>query len=371
MPEGLRDPGPVLVAPRLVATLARPVSLLLDAHHRVVDLLDGEQRLCGEGQVALAVDGDRAALAGLLVELHVTGLALLGERVRLGLQVGRLADVDGALFGQQLELLGQELLVARVRPDRDLLGGCGGGGHLLGGDRLRWRLGGRGGAGVLLGSARNGLRRVRLGGRGGGDRLGGRLLGRRGRRGLGGLLGGGLGGRLGGGLGGRLGRGLGRDLGRRGLGGCLGPVPTHRPGRRGRRLLLGRAGPRCRLGCARGLRSAARRRGLLRGGHGSSSWASGPTLPPGSSRGAARGGDHTETPTKRQNFPDTAVSHHPRVGNRWLEASRPRGYPRRRPVRAGRAPARCPRPARTRDAVPGARCGPRPSARRRCGGAGP
>jgi len=44
-----------------VATLARPVSLLLDAHHRVVDLLDGEQRLCGEGQVALAVDGDRAA----------------------------------------------------------------------------------------------------------------------------------------------------------------------------------------------------------------------------------------------------------------------------------------------------------------------
>ena len=63
----------------------------------IVDLLDGQQGLAGERQVPLTVDRHGAALARLLVELHVTGLALERQRVRLGPQRGGLLLVDGAL----------------------------------------------------------------------------------------------------------------------------------------------------------------------------------------------------------------------------------------------------------------------------------
>ena len=51
-----------------------------------VDLLDGRPGLGGQGQVALALDGQRVALARLLVELDIAGLAVLGQRVGLGLE---------------------------------------------------------------------------------------------------------------------------------------------------------------------------------------------------------------------------------------------------------------------------------------------
>jgi hypothetical protein len=62
----------------LEASLAVPVRLVGDPQLRVVDLLHGQRGLAGERQVALPVDGDGPALSGLLVELHVTGLALQG-----------------------------------------------------------------------------------------------------------------------------------------------------------------------------------------------------------------------------------------------------------------------------------------------------
>ena len=189
---------------RLVAPLAGAVGLLGDPHEGVLDLLDRSERLGREGEVALAVDRDRPALARLLIELHVAGLALLGQRVGLRLQRLGLLLVDPTLGDEGPTLLLQELGVGRIRPDR----GLGPGGALLGRGLGRRRLLGRGCD--LLGG---GLGRRRLLGRGCGllgggcDLLGGGLGRRR-------LLGGGLGRRrlLGGGLGRRrlLGGGLGR-----------------------------------------------------------------------------------------------------------------------------------------------------------------
>src|SRR5690606_40671628 len=64
------------------AVLARAVGAVVDAGDGGVDLLDGGAGLGREGQVALALDGQGVALAGLLVELDVAGLAVLGERDR-------------------------------------------------------------------------------------------------------------------------------------------------------------------------------------------------------------------------------------------------------------------------------------------------
>ena len=56
-----------------MAPLAGAVGLVGDAGQGVVDLLHRQQGLGREGQVTLAVDGDGAALTGLLVELNVAG----------------------------------------------------------------------------------------------------------------------------------------------------------------------------------------------------------------------------------------------------------------------------------------------------------
>src|SRR6185437_8208949 len=86
----------------LEAPLAIAVRLVGDALQRVVDLLDGDCRLSREGQVALPVDGDGATLAGLLVELHITRLALECQRVGLRAQRGGLLLVDGTLVREEL-----------------------------------------------------------------------------------------------------------------------------------------------------------------------------------------------------------------------------------------------------------------------------
>ena len=101
-----------------------------------------------------AVDGDRAPLARLLVELDVARLTLLGQRVGLRLEIGGLLQVDGALAHEQLPLLVEELALLGVRPDRRPSGGLG--------PRRRAGLG-LGGSGRGLGLLRRGL-----------DRLGGR-----------------------------------------------------------------------------------------------------------------------------------------------------------------------------------------------------
>src|SRR5262249_57191192 len=75
-----------------------------------------------EGQVPLALDGQGVALARLLVELDVAGLAVLGERVGLGLEGLGLAEVVGALALELLQLALQELV-----EHRRLLLGAGGG----------------------------------------------------------------------------------------------------------------------------------------------------------------------------------------------------------------------------------------------------
>ena len=58
------------------AALAIAVGPVFHPHHCVVDLLDGQRRLAREGQISFAVHRHGAALPGLLVELHVTRLAL-------------------------------------------------------------------------------------------------------------------------------------------------------------------------------------------------------------------------------------------------------------------------------------------------------
>ena len=93
---GLRD--------RLSAVLARAVELGLDGLEGEVDLVDGGQRLRREGEIALPVHGDGAALARLLVELDVAGLPVERQRLRLGPQVLGLTLVDLALLEQKRPL---------------------------------------------------------------------------------------------------------------------------------------------------------------------------------------------------------------------------------------------------------------------------
>ena len=93
----------------------------MDAGDGGVDLLDGGAGLGREGQVALALDGQGVALAGLLVELDVAGLAVLGERVGLGLQGLGLAQVVLPLGLEQRQLAAEEgvqrrLLLPPARP---------------------------------------------------------------------------------------------------------------------------------------------------------------------------------------------------------------------------------------------------------------
>ena len=67
-----------------MALLAHPVGAFLDLGEGDVDLLDRGGGLGAEGEVALALHGERVAFAGLLVELHVARLALGDEQIGLG-----------------------------------------------------------------------------------------------------------------------------------------------------------------------------------------------------------------------------------------------------------------------------------------------
>ena len=95
--------------------LADAVGALVDLGQSVVDLLDRGPGLGAERQVALALDGQGVALARLLVELDVARLALLGQRVGLGLERFGLAQVGGPLLDQRQALHLEELELGRRR----------------------------------------------------------------------------------------------------------------------------------------------------------------------------------------------------------------------------------------------------------------
>jgi len=277
---------------RPAAVLADPVSAVVQLRERVVDLLDGPQRLGRQGQVTLPVDGDGPPLARFVVELDVARLHLLDKRLRLGFQAGCLLEIGGTLAQERGPLVREKTLLFCIAFDGTLgrrclraepSGGAWGACRRLA--RRRGRLGclrlgrlrGLHGARARLCGRRLFRRRPRVACPGLGGRLrgrGGRSLGRGGRcldglRARGRRLGcrclGGLCCRLGGGLDGRFGRhrlrlrrhrllGLGRDL----LGG-LGK------GHHGlcRRLRLGRGSSFVRrFTCGPGRRSS---RGRLRG----------------------------------------------------------------------------------------------------------
>ena len=65
----------------LVAVVADAVSAVLYGREGNVYLTDGRLRLCSKGEVPLTVNSHGAALSGLLVELHVSGLAFESERL--------------------------------------------------------------------------------------------------------------------------------------------------------------------------------------------------------------------------------------------------------------------------------------------------
>ena len=94
-------------------TAAHAVDARRDPLQGGVDLLDLGPGLGAEGQVALTLDRQRVALARLLVELDVAGLAVLGERDGLGHERIGLLVVVGPLRQQRLTLLVEELLVER------------------------------------------------------------------------------------------------------------------------------------------------------------------------------------------------------------------------------------------------------------------
>src|SRR5439155_20200365 len=96
---------------RLPAALADAVGVVGDLLQRPVDVVDGGTRLGTEGEVALALDVDRAAFTRLLVELDVARLHLFGELVGFGPQCLGLTDVDLALPVQAVSLLIEQLLV--------------------------------------------------------------------------------------------------------------------------------------------------------------------------------------------------------------------------------------------------------------------
>ncbi len=77
----------------------------------MIDLVDRLERLSRKGEIPLAVNCDRAALARLVVELDVAWLHLFHERLRLGFQEPGLLDVCGALRVEQVPLVGEPTLV--------------------------------------------------------------------------------------------------------------------------------------------------------------------------------------------------------------------------------------------------------------------
>ncbi|KAA0234383.1 MAG: hypothetical protein EDR02_08975 [Actinobacteria bacterium] len=64
-------------------------------------------------KITLALDGKGVSLTGLLVELHVPRLPVLGEALGLGLQCEGLLDMAGPLREKCLPLLIEKALVER------------------------------------------------------------------------------------------------------------------------------------------------------------------------------------------------------------------------------------------------------------------
>src|SRR5690606_13672810 len=126
----VRDGLEPLARDRLAGVLAQPVGALLESLERRVDLLDRLQRRRGTGEVEVPLDRQGVALARLVVELHVPGLAAPGQRIGLVAQGLRLGLEGGTLPQERLLLGRQELLVER-RLTRAAVRGPGG--RLLGG----------------------------------------------------------------------------------------------------------------------------------------------------------------------------------------------------------------------------------------------
>ena len=138
-------PQPLLGDDR-VALLAHAVRAVLELGQRQVDLVHGVLGLGAQREVALALHGQRVALARLLVELHVARLALGGQQVGFRLERRRLADVGDALLLEGGQLAQQELVERAGALGRGLLH------HGLAGQRGRAHDPGRG----LLGRRRLG-----------------------------------------------------------------------------------------------------------------------------------------------------------------------------------------------------------------------
>ncbi len=95
-----------------------PYVRVVDARQRAFDVVDGLARGRRQGEVALALDADRVALARLLVELGVALFAFGRQRLGLGLQLVGLAPVPAALLLQALAQLRER---ARRERRRQLL----------------------------------------------------------------------------------------------------------------------------------------------------------------------------------------------------------------------------------------------------------
>ena len=93
----------------LSAAFTDAVGATVELGQRVIDLVHLHPSLGREGKVALPVDSGGGPLAGLVVELDVPRLHLLGQLVGLRLQVGGLSQIGDALLQEQRPLLLEEL----------------------------------------------------------------------------------------------------------------------------------------------------------------------------------------------------------------------------------------------------------------------
>ncbi len=84
----------------LSALFAGAVRAGLDLGERPVDVGDGRPGLGGQNEVHLPVHVGGAALATLLVELHISGLVFEGQAVGFSFQFLGLAGVAGAFLKQ-------------------------------------------------------------------------------------------------------------------------------------------------------------------------------------------------------------------------------------------------------------------------------
>lgn len=91
-----RDGLEPLLWDRLARHLADAVGAGADLGERRVDLFDHLSGLVRQGEVAFALDAERVALAGLLVELHIARFVIGNERLGLGTERLELSEVGVA-----------------------------------------------------------------------------------------------------------------------------------------------------------------------------------------------------------------------------------------------------------------------------------